>query len=74
MEQRQLLNFLSVCEEGRITGAAERRHITRQGLSKSIRDLEDELEVPLFERSRKGIALTEYGRVMEKAAKAWTGQ
>jgi DNA-binding transcriptional LysR family regulator len=74
MEQRQLLNFLSACEAGHITGAAERRYITRQGLSKSIRDLEDELEVPLFERSRKGITLTEYGKVLEKAAKAWTGQ
>jgi DNA-binding transcriptional LysR family regulator len=74
MEQRQVLNFLSICEDGNITRAAERRGITRQGLSKSIRDLEEELEVPLFERGRKGVELTEYGRIMEKAAKSWTGQ
>ncbi|MDR0562867.1 MAG: LysR family transcriptional regulator [Spirochaetaceae bacterium] len=74
MEQRQLLNFLSVCEEKYITRAAERRFITRQGLSKSLRELEDELGVPLFERNRNGVELTEYGRVLEKAARAWTTQ
>jgi DNA-binding transcriptional LysR family regulator len=74
MEQRQLLNFLSACEEKHITRAADRRFITRQGLSKSLRELEDELGVTLFERSRNGVELTEYGKVLEKAAKAWTSQ
>jgi DNA-binding transcriptional LysR family regulator len=74
MEQRQLLNFLCACEEKHITRAAERRFITRQGLSKSLRELEDELGVLLFERNRKGVDLTEYGRVLEKAARAWTIQ
>jgi DNA-binding transcriptional LysR family regulator len=74
MEQRQLLNFLSVCEEKHITRAADRRFITRQGLSKSIRELEYELGVTLFERSRNGVEPTEYGRVLEKAARAWTNQ
>jgi DNA-binding transcriptional LysR family regulator len=74
MEQRQLLNFLCACEEKHITKASERRFITRQGLSKSLRELENELGVPLFERSRNGVELTEYGRVLEKAARAWTTQ
>ena len=74
MEQRELLNFLSVCEEKHITKAAERRFITRQGLSKSLQQLEDELGVALFERSRHGVDLTEYGKVLEKAAKTWTSQ
>lgn len=74
MEQRQLLNFLSACEEKHITRAADRRFITRQGLSKSLRELEDELGVTLFERGRNGVELTEYGQVLEKAARAWTGQ
>ena len=69
MEQRQLLNFLSVCEEKSITKAADRRIITRQGLSKSIRDLEEELGVKLFERDKNRVELTEYGTVLEKAAK-----
>jgi DNA-binding transcriptional LysR family regulator len=74
MEQRQLLNFLCACEEKHITKAADRRFITRQGLSKSLRELEEELGVTLFERSRNGVELTEYGKVLEKAARAWTNQ
>jgi DNA-binding transcriptional LysR family regulator len=70
----QLLNFLSVCEEKHIIRASERRFITRQGLSKSLRELENELEVSLFERNRDGVTLTEYGKVLEKAARALTAQ
>jgi DNA-binding transcriptional LysR family regulator len=74
MEYRQLLNFLSVCEERHITKASKRRFITQQGLSKSIKDLEDELEVPLFERTHHGIVLTEFGQVLETAARTYTNQ
>ena len=74
MEQRQLLNFLCTCEEKNINKAADRRFITRQGLSKSMRELESELGVTLFERSRTGVEPTEYGKVLEKAARAWTRQ
>jgi DNA-binding transcriptional LysR family regulator len=74
MEHRQLLNFLSICEEKYFVKAAERRFITHQGLSRSIRELETELGVPLFERSRSGVKLTEYGRVLENVAKALINQ
>jgi len=74
VEQRQLLNFLCVCEEKSITRAADRRFVTRQGLSKSIRDLEEELGVKLFERDKNRVELTEYGIVLEKAAKVWAEQ
>ena len=69
-----MLNFLSACEEKHITRAAERRFITRQGLSKSLRELEEELGITLFERNRNGLTLTEYGKVLEKAARTWTRQ
>ena len=74
MEYRQLLNFLEVCEEKSFTKASKRRYITQQGISRSIKELEDELEVPLFFRTRQGIELTEYGNVLEKAAKVYTDQ
>ena len=74
MEQRQLLNFLCICEEKSITRAADRRFVTRQGLSKSIRDLEEELGVKLFERDKNRVELTEYGIVLEKVAKVWAEQ
>ena len=74
MEYRQLLNFLSVCEEKNFTKASKRRFITQQGISKSIKELEDELEVPLFFRTRQGIELTEFGNALEKAAKLYVNQ
>jgi LysR family cyn operon transcriptional activator len=75
MEYRQLMNFLALCEEKNFTRAAERRHITQQGLSWSLAELEKELGAPLFDRSRrKALLLTEYGATLEQAAKAYTNQ
>jgi DNA-binding transcriptional LysR family regulator len=75
MEHRQLMNFLALCEEKNFTRAAERRHITQQGLSWSLAELEKELGAQLFDRSRrKALVLTEYGAVLEQAAKAYTNQ
>ncbi|MDR2052467.1 MAG: LysR family transcriptional regulator [Treponema sp.] len=74
MEYRQLLNFLGVCEEKNFTRASRRRFITQQGISRSIKELEDELEVPLFFRTRQGIVLTEFGSALEKAAKSYINQ
>jgi DNA-binding transcriptional LysR family regulator len=74
MEYRQLLNFLGVCEEKNFTKASKRRFITQQGISKSIKELEDELEVPLFFRTRQGIVLTEFGSALEEAAKSYVNQ
>ena len=58
----------------KITKAADCRFITRQGLSKSLRELENELGVTLFGRGWHGVELTEYGKVFEKAARTWTSQ
>ena len=74
MEYRQLLNFLGVCEEKNFTRASQRRFITQQGMSKSIKELEDELEVPLFFRTRRGIELTEFGEALKTAAKTYIDQ
>jgi DNA-binding transcriptional LysR family regulator len=74
MEYYQLLNFLGVCGEKNFTRAAKLRFITQQGLSKSIRELENELEVPLFFRTRQGVKLTEFGAALEKAAKSYINQ
>jgi LysR family cyn operon transcriptional activator len=75
MEHRQLMNFLALCEEKSFTRAAERRHLTQQGLSWSVAELEKELGAPLFDRRRrKALVLTEYGAVLEQAARAHTNQ
>ncbi len=54
--------FLTVAEEGKISRAAERLHLTQPAVSQHIRTLERELGVPLFERRRSGVALTPGGR------------
>ena len=60
-----MINFLKVCEERSIAKAAPRCFISHQGLSKSIKLLEDELKTALFIRTKKGLILTEAGRTLQ---------
>lgn len=53
--------FVAVCEEGSITGAAEREHATQSGVSQHIRKLESSLQVPLFVREAGGMRPTPAG-------------
>lgn len=68
MEFRQLKYFLSVAEEGLITKAANRLHITQSPLSQQMLLLEKELGVRLFQRTKKHISLTEAGCVLKRRA------
>jgi LysR family transcriptional regulator, hca operon transcriptional activator len=64
MELRHLRYFIAVAEEGSFTLAAERRlHTAQPSLSRQMRDLETEVGARLFERSARGVDLTEAGRV-----------
>jgi DNA-binding transcriptional LysR family regulator len=74
MDHRQLLNFLSVCEEKSFSKAANRCFITHQGLSKSIKQLEDEFNVPLFTRTSSGIETTEFGKTLQDAVLPYMDQ
>ena len=64
MELRHLRYFVAVAEEGSLTVAAQRRLNTAQpSLSRQIRDLEDEVGVPLLRRTPRGVELTDAGQV-----------
>ena len=68
MDIRQLLYFTTIAEEGSISAAAKKLHLSQPPLSYQMKLLEEELHLPLIERSARGIALTEAGRVLHKRA------
>jgi DNA-binding transcriptional LysR family regulator len=68
MELYQLNQFLAVARLGNISKAAEEIHTLQPALSRTIKMLEEELEVPLFTRTKNTIALNEYGQLAQKYA------
>ena len=63
MELRHLRYFVAVAEEGSLTVAAKKRlHTAQPSLSRQMRDLEDQVGVPLLSRSVHGVELTAAGR------------
>lgn len=55
--------FLSVARNGNITKAANELMISQPGVSKSIKNLEDQLNCSLFVRTKSGVYLTEEGKL-----------
>lgn len=62
MDIRQLKLFLTVADAGSFFAAAEQLYISRPAVSKAIAQIEDEIGLPLFERSSSGVTLTEAGQ------------
>ncbi|TYP76671.1 LysR family transcriptional regulator [Paenibacillus methanolicus] len=64
MELRQLEYFIQICKSGSFTKAKEELGVTQPTLSQQIRVLEDEYNIPLFDRVSRGVEVTEAGKIL----------
>ena len=64
VDTRLLRYFAAVAEEGNLTRAAQRLFVSQPALTKQIRQLESQLGVSLFTRSRAGMRLTAAGEAL----------
>jgi LysR family transcriptional regulator, benzoate and cis,cis-muconate-responsive activator of ben and cat genes len=70
MELRHLRYFVAAAETENVSRAALKLHVSQPGISRQIRDLEDEIGFQLFERSAKSLKLTNAGKSFLTEARA----
>ena len=61
---RQLRQLVAVADEGSIRAAAQRLALAQPALSRSVRAMEDQLQVKLLDRGPTGVTLTRYGEIL----------
>ncbi len=69
MELRHLRYFVAVAAHGSFNRAAEILHLTQPTLSRQVKDLEEELDVPLLVRGQNTVKLTEAGELFYEEAR-----
>jgi len=67
---RHLQCFLEVARQGSVVKAADVLGVTQPAVSKTLKELEDTLAVPLFDRTTRGARLTPFGDVFLRHAGA----
>jgi DNA-binding transcriptional LysR family regulator len=68
MDLKRLAYFVAICEEGSISAAAKKLHISQPPLSHQLQLLETELGVKLVERGARHVTLTDAGVILYKRA------
>ncbi|MFE7030370.1 LysR family transcriptional regulator [Streptomyces sp. NPDC057621] len=74
MDLKQLKAIVTVAEVGSVTRAAELLHLVQPAVTRQIRTLEQELGIPLFERTGQGMRPTEAGAIMVDRARRALGE
>ncbi len=69
MYNPQLETFICVVESGSFSKASEKLYITSPAVIKQINSLEDSLNLQLFERTHRGLIVTEAGKSLYQDAK-----
>lgn len=67
---QQLAVFEKVVEAGSILSASRELAMSQPAVSKSIHELEQQLDGTLFVRGKRGVVLTQFGSLFERHAKA----
>jgi len=70
MELRELSAFVAVVEEGGMSAASRRLHVSQSALSQTVSALEREIGVRLLERTNTGVRPTEAGTILLTEARA----
>jgi len=74
VDVKQLKALVTVAEVGSVTRAAELLRLVQPAVTRQIRTLEQELGVPLFERTRQGMRPTQAGTIMVDRARRALGE
>ena len=69
MEIKQLKAFIAIAEEKTFTAGAKRVHVTQAAVSMQIRQLEEEIGLPVFTRTPRKVILTEAGEYLLERAR-----
>ncbi|MFO0762260.1 MAG: LysR family transcriptional regulator [Byssovorax sp.] len=69
MDLLLLRSLLAVADHHTVTAASRALGLTQPALSRRLQQVEEEMGAPLFERSKKGVELTEAGRLVVSEAR-----